>query len=125
MQYLDCLVSRSPRASGASRGSIRTAWAASGRRPFPPSEGDKPRQVERFPAPGPPVFLLSLFARAFFVAGFEPGARRGARLPSNHCGPPEVFRFARRGMACVTRAERVRRISGCHQRREFVEKSPI
>ena len=77
-----------------------------------PSEGDKPRQVERSPAPGPPVFFLSLFARAFFVAGFEPGARRGARLPSNHCGPPEVFRFVRRGMPCVTRAERIRRISG-------------
>ena len=34
MQNLDCLVSRSPRASGASRGSIRTAWAASGRLRF-------------------------------------------------------------------------------------------
>ena len=65
MQNLDCLVSRSPRASGASRGSIRTAWAASGRRPPPPSEGTSPGKWSDPPHPAPRSFF-SLYSRVLF-----------------------------------------------------------
>jgi len=71
--------------------------------------GTSPGKWSDPPHPAPRSFF-SLYSRVLFSWLVLNPARRGARLPSNHCGPPEVFRFVRRGMPCLTRAEPVRAI---------------